>query len=90
MYDDNRSAEGSPAEPVPRLPLAAATSPVEVLYIGRLSVLPTGAVLAVIPAAAAAAWEGDCPWTGKALLLLAPEAAMVNVEFALKPAAAAA
>lgn len=75
---------------MPRLPLAAAISPVEVLYIGRLSVLPTGAVLAVMPAAAAAAWEGDCAGTGKALVLLAPEAAIVKDEVALKPDAAAA
>jgi hypothetical protein len=53
-------------------------------------VLHPGAVLPVIPAAAAAAWEGDCAGTGKALVLLAPEAAIVNVEVALKPAAAAA
>jgi hypothetical protein len=43
-----------------------------------------------MPAAAAAAWEGDCAGTGKALVLLAPEAAIVKDEVALKPDAAAA
>jgi hypothetical protein len=60
--------------------------------MGRLSMLPTGPVLAVMPAAAVmpAPCEGDCTVTGNALLLLAPEAAMVNEEPPLKPAAAAA
>lgn len=56
--------------------------------------LPTGPVLAVSPAASpaavAAVREGDCPGTGSALVLLAPEAAMVYMDAALMPAAAAA
>ena len=97
LYEDRRRAEGSPAELVPRLPLAApvtpAASPVDVEYIGSdTSVLPAGPVLPVTPAAVAAAAPcvGDWMRTGRALVLLSPDAAMVYVDADLMPAAAAA
>jgi hypothetical protein len=58
LYEDSLSAEGSPAELVPRLPLAAAP-PVDALYMGMPSVLPAGPVLLVSPAAVAAPIVGD-------------------------------